>query len=204
MDSFITFWNLYLKWHKSIHRRTDWNFLWAGLHHGGPNHNAKIILKDDLRKIPGLGWIMAMTRFVFLKRSWSEDCKTLDKMLEYFSLIRWRNQSWNYKVVDHDNVTLSQGGESQTTRPLPWGNQLISVGQEEKRCLGWQKQSAGLQESSSSSDHWVCSPDQGNDGEEPPGRRLRRDHGIPGHKASVWNDPSGWKFPLSGGSCHPC
>ena len=83
---------------KSSHRRTDWNFLWAGLHHGGPNHNAKIILKDELRKIPGLGWIMAMTRFVFLKRSWSDDCKTLDKMLEYFSLIRWITQSEKGKV----------------------------------------------------------------------------------------------------------
>merc|ERR1711953_623411 len=92
--------------------RTDWNFLWAGLHHGGPNHNAKIILKEDLRKIPGLGWIMAMTRFVFLKRSWSDDCKTLDKMLEYFSLIR--EESPIQLVLFPEGTNLSESAKKRS------------------------------------------------------------------------------------------
>ena len=151
-----------------------------------------------MRKIPGLGWIMAMTRFVFLKRSWSDDCKTLDKMLEYFSLIRWRCQIEKVKVVII--VSLSQGGEPETAHLVSWGNQLIGIRKEAKRCLCCQKQSPGLQESSSSSDHGVCPPDQGNDGEEPAGRCLRRHHGLPGHQASVGKDSSRWKFPLPGRS----
>ena len=69
--------------------RTDWNFLWQGLFHAGPNHNAKIILKEQLRKIPGMGWVMAMSRFIYLKRTWSSDANTLDSMLDYFSTIRF-------------------------------------------------------------------------------------------------------------------
>ena len=71
-----------------MHCRTDWNFLWAGLHHAGPNHNAKIILKDEVRSIPGLGWIMSMARFVYVKRRWAEDQVTIDNMLDYFADIR--------------------------------------------------------------------------------------------------------------------
>ena len=68
--------------------RTDWNFLWQGLFHAGPNHNTKIILKEQLRKIPGMGWVMAMSRFLYLKRNWSSDASILDCMLDYFSIIR--------------------------------------------------------------------------------------------------------------------
>jgi len=68
--------------------RTDWNFLWQGLFHASPNHNSKIILKEQLRKVPGMGWVMAMTRFIYLKRSWSADKEVIDSMLDYLSLIR--------------------------------------------------------------------------------------------------------------------
>jgi len=68
--------------------RLDWNFFWMGLHHAGPNHNAKIILKDEVKKIPGIGWIMSMTRFIYLKRSWSQDKDILDSMLDYFHTIK--------------------------------------------------------------------------------------------------------------------
>ena len=71
-----------------LHFRLDWNFFWMGLHHAGPNHNAKIILKDEVKKIPGIGWIMSMTRFIYLKRSWSQDKDILDTMLDYFHTIK--------------------------------------------------------------------------------------------------------------------
>ena len=37
--------------------RVDWNFLWCALLHGSspPSHNAKLVLKDEVKKIPGLG-----------------------------------------------------------------------------------------------------------------------------------------------------
>lgn len=40
--------------------RVDWNFLWSALLHGNspPAHNAKLVLKDDVKKIPGLGKLL--------------------------------------------------------------------------------------------------------------------------------------------------
>ena len=37
--------------------RVDWNFMWSALLHGTlpPAHNAKLVLKDDLKNIPGVG-----------------------------------------------------------------------------------------------------------------------------------------------------
>ena len=38
--------------------RVDWNFLWLALHHGGTPtqaHNAKFVLKAEVRQYPGLG-----------------------------------------------------------------------------------------------------------------------------------------------------
>jgi len=65
--------------------RTDWNFLWQGLHHAAPSHNAKIVLKQELRNIPGMGWCMSMSRFIYLARNWASDSARLDKMLDYFN-----------------------------------------------------------------------------------------------------------------------
>jgi lysocardiolipin and lysophospholipid acyltransferase len=37
--------------------RVDWNFLWSALLHGTspPAHNAKLVLKDELKRVPGIG-----------------------------------------------------------------------------------------------------------------------------------------------------
>ena len=37
--------------------RVDWNFFWAALLHGThpPAHNAKLVLKDEIKAIPGVG-----------------------------------------------------------------------------------------------------------------------------------------------------
>ena len=37
--------------------RVDWNFLWAAFLHGSvpPAHNAKMVLKEEVKAIPGLG-----------------------------------------------------------------------------------------------------------------------------------------------------
>lgn len=37
--------------------RVDWNFFWSALLHGTspPAHNAKLVLKDEVKEIPGLG-----------------------------------------------------------------------------------------------------------------------------------------------------
>ena len=37
--------------------RLDWNFFWSALFHSATpqNHNAKLVLKNPIRKIPGIG-----------------------------------------------------------------------------------------------------------------------------------------------------
>jgi len=68
--------------------RTDWNFAWACLFHAGRAHNTKIVLKEELRTIPGLGWVMAMGRFIYLKRKWSEDSVRLDRWMDHYNSTR--------------------------------------------------------------------------------------------------------------------
>jgi len=87
--------------------RTDWNFLWQGLFHAGPNHNAKIILKEQLRKIPGMGWVMAMSRFIYLKRTWASDASILDSMLDYFNIIRKEGGKQLVLFPEGTNITAS-------------------------------------------------------------------------------------------------
>ena len=43
------------------------------------------MLKEDLRSIPGMGWCMSMSRFIYLARNWAADSARLDRMLDYFS-----------------------------------------------------------------------------------------------------------------------
>eukprot|EP00090_Calanus_glacialis_P000224 TRINITY_DN10149_c0_g1_i1.p1 TRINITY_DN10149_c0_g1~~TRINITY_DN10149_c0_g1_i1.p1 ORF type:complete len:398 (-),score=86.22 TRINITY_DN10149_c0_g1_i1:165-1358(-) len=92
--------------------RTDWNFLWQGLFHAGPNHNTKIILKEQLRKIPGMGWVMAMSRFLYLKRTWSSDASILDCMLDYFSIIRNEGGKQLVLFPEGTNITTISKGRS--------------------------------------------------------------------------------------------
>lgn len=94
--------------------RTDWNFLWQGLFHAGPNHNAKIILKEQLRKIPGMGWVMAMSRFIYLKRTWSSDANTLDSMLDYFSTIRKEGGKQLVLFPEGTNITATSKERSDS------------------------------------------------------------------------------------------
>jgi len=65
--------------------RTDWNFFWPALFHTSSSHNNKIVLKESIRKIPGAGWAMALSRFVFLQRDWNQDKTTMDNMMDYFA-----------------------------------------------------------------------------------------------------------------------
>ena len=46
--------------------RVDWNFMWSALLHGTypPAHNAKLVLKDEIKRIPGLGtYLILMLNF---------------------------------------------------------------------------------------------------------------------------------------------
>ncbi|XP_042222835.1 lysocardiolipin acyltransferase 1-like [Homarus americanus] len=67
--------------------RLDWNFFWGALAHGTspPAHNCKIVLKSGIRKFPGLGWIMQMSCFLYIRRRWEDDQRLMNNVLDYFS-----------------------------------------------------------------------------------------------------------------------
>ena len=45
-------------------------------------------MKDGVRRIPGIGWVLAMSRNIFIKRNWSEDVKIIDTMLDFYNSIK--------------------------------------------------------------------------------------------------------------------
>ncbi|XP_063711277.1 lysocardiolipin acyltransferase 1-like [Symsagittifera roscoffensis] len=74
-----TGWNLFIMNHRT---RLDWYYIWlAFLKSTNAFRMAqmfKIVLKSSLSKIPGYGWSMQMSRFLFLERNWERDKEHLD------------------------------------------------------------------------------------------------------------------------------
>ncbi|XP_045585152.1 lysocardiolipin acyltransferase 1 isoform X2 [Procambarus clarkii] len=66
--------------------RLDWNFFWGALAHATspPAHNCKIVLKSGIRKFPGLGWVMQMSCFLYIRRRWEDDQRLMNNVLDYF------------------------------------------------------------------------------------------------------------------------
>lgn len=62
--------------------RLDWMFLWNLLY---PKSlcKLKIILKKELKFIPGAGWAMQVANYIFLERKWNLDKDVLTKALDY-------------------------------------------------------------------------------------------------------------------------
>ncbi|CAH1991185.1 unnamed protein product [Acanthoscelides obtectus] len=76
--------------------RTDWNFFWPALYHstigrGKLSHSTKLVLKNGIRLIPGAGWVMQMSLFIYVKRKWQEDKDTLQKYINYITDIRYKH-----------------------------------------------------------------------------------------------------------------
>ena len=67
--------------------RLDWMFLWSPLMAFNTLNQLKVILKDDLKLVPGVGWAMQLNNFIFLRRKWDVDRGILTKMLSYASRI---------------------------------------------------------------------------------------------------------------------
>lgn len=69
--------------------RLDWMFYWMGLQRFGRLSNEKIIMKHELKLIPGPGWAMQNAMFIFLKRRWEQDEGYLTRLLDYFIDIKY-------------------------------------------------------------------------------------------------------------------
>ncbi|XP_013772761.1 lysocardiolipin acyltransferase 1-like [Limulus polyphemus] len=63
--------------------RVDWLFFWALLQHRGVplTTRCKFVLKSFVKHIPALGWVMQMSRFLYIKRSWAKDQILLEGLL---------------------------------------------------------------------------------------------------------------------------
>ncbi|KRY16718.1 Lysocardiolipin acyltransferase 1, partial [Trichinella patagoniensis] len=69
--------------------RLDWMYFWLALYSIDPKLliSGKIILKSELKSIPGAGWSMQCKNFIFLQRAWEIDRITLKENVDYWSSI---------------------------------------------------------------------------------------------------------------------
>ncbi|KRX91187.1 Lysocardiolipin acyltransferase 1, partial [Trichinella pseudospiralis] len=69
--------------------RLDWMYFWLALYSIDPKLliYGKIILKSELKSIPGAGWSMQCKNFIFLQRSWEIDRITFKENVDYWSSI---------------------------------------------------------------------------------------------------------------------
>lgn len=64
--------------------RLDWLFYFAVQARYASLRRFKIVLKNEIRHLPGAGWAMQGASFIFLKRKWTVDRNRIIKNLEYF------------------------------------------------------------------------------------------------------------------------
>ncbi|XP_050674835.1 lysocardiolipin acyltransferase 1-like [Leptidea sinapis] len=92
--------------------RVDWNYVWIALYHATQNTNVfecvckenevsmekrnildiiaggksriKVVLKDEIKSVPGMGWIMQLNYFLYLKRNWEEDQLNMFQYIDYY------------------------------------------------------------------------------------------------------------------------
>ncbi|VDK50884.1 unnamed protein product [Anisakis simplex] len=76
--------------------RIDWMYFWVALYKINPwlISTSKIALKEELRKIPGAGFGMAATHFIFMRRQVDEDRRRLTDAIDYYIDMRR-----NYQIL---------------------------------------------------------------------------------------------------------
>ncbi|CAM9834467.1 unnamed protein product [Chrysoparadoxa australica] len=69
--------------------RVDWMFVWNLLSRTQQLGQLKIILKQELGKVPFFGWAMQSCMFIFLCRDSGKDIPHIKAMLDYFAQASW-------------------------------------------------------------------------------------------------------------------
>ncbi|XP_026319151.1 lysocardiolipin acyltransferase 1-like [Hyposmocoma kahamanoa] len=96
--------------------RVDWNYVWMALYHAtqqpekcickekvngkqhrterglldvGGKSKTKFVLKEEIKNIPGMGWIMQLNYCLYVKRAWQEDQLGLFQFVDYYSRMRY-------------------------------------------------------------------------------------------------------------------
>ncbi|KPA76216.1 hypothetical protein ABB37_07964 [Leptomonas pyrrhocoris] len=67
------------------HCRLDWLYMLLFFARTrGMVQQVRFVLKGELRQLPVLGWTMEMFRYLFLSRSWENDAKYIEGMVQFF------------------------------------------------------------------------------------------------------------------------
>ncbi|XP_063826798.1 lysocardiolipin acyltransferase 1-like [Ostrinia nubilalis] len=103
--------------------RVDWNYVWIALYHAshdparvetcickettsnrekndildvvaGGRSKIKFVLKDELKVVPGMGWIMQLNFFLYVKRNWQEDQLNLTQFVDYYKRLKY-----DYRII---------------------------------------------------------------------------------------------------------
>ncbi|XP_013138255.1 PREDICTED: lysocardiolipin acyltransferase 1-like isoform X1 [Papilio polytes] len=97
--------------------RVDWNYVWLALYHAtkpvadqriddvenrdsndmfdiicGGKSRIKFVLKDEIKIVPGMGWIMQLNYFLYVKRNWQEDQLNLSQFIDYYNKLECKNR----------------------------------------------------------------------------------------------------------------
>ncbi|CAF2894485.1 unnamed protein product [Rotaria sp. Silwood2] len=64
--------------------RLDWMFIWMLHSRFKILKQLKIVLKADLKRIPGPGWAMQHAGFLFIDRIWEKDQQTIKNLSGYY------------------------------------------------------------------------------------------------------------------------
>jgi len=67
--------------------RLDWIWIWCPLVRAHCARYLKVVLKDSLKKVPGLGWAMQSVVFVFITRSWERDRLYIKSCFRYMRIM---------------------------------------------------------------------------------------------------------------------
>ncbi|TMW63815.1 hypothetical protein Poli38472_002756 [Pythium oligandrum] len=98
----------------------DWWYIWqAARHHKGAG-NIKIVLKDQLKRVPIIGWGMRLFEFLFLRRSIDHDAKHIKEYMD--SLIHDEFPFWlvifpEGTTIHTEYVVKANAFAEKTNRP---------------------------------------------------------------------------------------
>ncbi|XP_068617440.1 lysocardiolipin acyltransferase 1-like [Battus philenor] len=118
--------------------RVDWNYVWIALYHATQKSNEdnnnsivnstehfeifdkicsgksrnKFVLKDEIKGIPGMGWIMQLNYFLYVKRNWQEDQVNLSQFVNYYKKLQHRNRI----ILFPEGTDLSEDNKSRSNK----------------------------------------------------------------------------------------
>ncbi|XP_038213937.1 lysocardiolipin acyltransferase 1-like [Zerene cesonia] len=119
--------------------RVDWNYVWIALYHATLNPNypecicketdaieelsildmmtggksrIKIVLKDEIKSVPGMGWIMQLNFFLYVKRNWQEDQINMSQYVEYYKKLQYNQRI----VLFPEGTDLSEENKRKSER----------------------------------------------------------------------------------------